>query len=103
MHRHASRRTFTHPRALSHTVVLPSLLAALAATSATSPASAQSSPLRADLVPPKTIKLDGIPKEWPSGLAAFEKSVKGKRGKPDLEARGAITYDASTIYVAADV
>jgi hypothetical protein len=89
-------------RALSH-IALPSLLAALAVTSATSTASAQVSALRADLVPPKTIKLDGLPKEWPSGLAAFGKSLKGKTGKPDIEARGAITYDASNIYVAADV
>ena len=93
------------PRALS-LITLPSLLAALAAfgvTSAASPASAQVTALRADLVPPKTIKVDGLPKEWPSGLAAFGKTVKGKAGKPDLEARGAITYDASTLYVAADV
>lgn len=92
-------------RALSH-ITLPSLIAALTAlavTSAASPASAQVSALRADLVPSKTIKLDGLPKEWPSGLATFGKAVKGKTGKLDLDARGAITYDASSIYVAADV
>jgi hypothetical protein len=90
------------PRVLSH-IALPSLLAALAATTAASPASAEGSSLRADLVAPKTIKLDGIPKEWPSGLAALGKTVKGKAGKPDIDARGAVTYDASTIYVAADI
>jgi hypothetical protein len=89
-------------KALSH-IALPTLLAALVATTASSPAEAQTTPLRADLVPPKTIKLDGLPKEWPSALVALGKTVKGKVGKPDLEARGAITYDASTIYVAADV
>lgn len=90
------------PRLLAH-ITLPSLLAAFAAMTTATPASAQVSALRADLVPPKTIKLDGLPKEWPSGLASFGKAVKGKTGKPDLEARGAVTYDASAIYVAADI
>lgn len=79
------------------------LLAALVATTTASTASAEGTGLRADLVPPKAIKLDGVPKEWPSGLVALGKNVKGKAGKPDLEARGAITYDSSNIYVAADV
>lgn len=102
MSRSVSTRPAPALRSLSH-IALPSLLAALAVTAAPSTASAESSALRADLVPPKSVKLDGIPKEWPSGFAAFGQTVKGRTGKPDLDARGAITYDAASINVAADV
>ena len=70
---------------------------------AASPASAQALTLRADLVEAKTIKLDGVPKEWPSGLIGLTQAARGKPAKADLEARGAMAYDATSIYVAADV
>src|SRR5262249_20148547 len=60
-------------------------------------------PLRADLVEAKTIKLDGIPKEWPNNFLNLTYAVSGKAGKPDLDARGTIAYDATRILVAADV
>jgi hypothetical protein len=68
-----------------------------------SAAPADGTPLGADLLAPKAVKLDGIPKEWPSGLASLSRAVKGKPGKADLEARAAVAYDVSNIYVAADV
>lgn len=78
--------------------------AALAAlTMASSPALAQGLTLRADLVEAKAIKLDGVPKEWPSGLVGLGQAARGKPAKPDLEARGAVAYDAASIYVAVDV
>src|SRR5262249_19015757 len=76
-------------------------LAALASLAA-SEALADGTPLRADLVEPKAIKLDGVPKEW-SSLVSLTNAVKGRVGKPDIEARAALAYDANNIYVAADV
>lgn len=72
-------------------------------TAAGASASADGTPLRADLLAPKTIKLDGLPKEWPNALSPLNKNAKGKPSKPDLEARAAIAYDNTNIYIAADV
>lgn len=83
-------------------LALSSLFAALLTTAAPE-AHAEGSALRADLVQAKAIKLDGVPKEWPSGLTALTRSVKGKPGKPDLEARAAVAYDGANLYIAADV
>jgi hypothetical protein len=76
-------------------VVLASLLAASAA-------GAEGQILRADLVEARSIKLDGIPKEW-SNFFALPYTLKGKSGKPDLEARAALAYDANSLFVAAEV
>lgn len=65
-------------------------------------ASAEGTSLRANLVEPRSIKLDGVPKEW-AALSSVGFAVKGRAGKPDLEARAGIAYDATSIYIAADV
>lgn len=79
------------------------MLAATALTSAASPALAEGIALKASMVAPKAIKLDGAPKEWPSGLVSVPRSVKGKVGKPDLEARAVVAYDSTNIYIGADI
>jgi hypothetical protein len=76
-------------------------LVALAALAAPAAAAAQTA-LRADLIEAKTIKLDGVPKEWTS-LSNLGVAVKGKPQKPDLEAKAGIAYDATTVFLAADV
>ncbi|WP_232379439.1 hypothetical protein [Polyangium fumosum] len=85
---------------------LGSALTALAvlagATFATSPAAAEGSAVRAALVETKSIKLDGVPKEWPS-LMALSYATKGQPSKADLEAKAALSYDATSIFVAVDV
>jgi hypothetical protein len=88
-----SRPTRTIRRALT-------ALAALAAASAPAAAHADTA-LRADLVDAKTLKMDGIPKEW--GLTALGNAVKGKPAKPDLEAKVGISYDNTNVFFAADV
>jgi hypothetical protein len=75
---------------------------AFALVLAPSIALAEGTSLRADLIDGKTIRLDGVPKEW-GGLVALGNTVKGRRGKPDIEATAAIAYDANNVYVAADV
>lgn len=76
--------------------------AALASVAAPRAASAEGTALRADLVEAKSIKLDGVPKEWAS-FVHLGYAVKGKAGKPDIEARASLAYDANNVYVAADV
>ena len=76
--------------------------AVLAASALAFPAAADGTPLKANLVESKSIKLDGVPKEW-DGFQSLSYSLKGKAAKPDLEARGAIAYDSNNIYIAADV
>jgi hypothetical protein len=78
--------------------------AAAALTFALAPrvASAEGTSLRANLVEAKSIKLDGVPKEW-SALSALGFAVKGRPTKADLEAHAGIAYDASNVYIAADV
>jgi hypothetical protein len=84
-------------------LLLPAVLAGLAASAALPcPAHAEGTALRADLVEAKSIKLDGVPKEW-SSLVTLSYTVKGHLGKPDLEARAALAYDANNLYIAADV
>lgn len=63
---------------------------------------AEGTALKADLVEAKSIKIDGVPKEW-SSLASLGYALKGKNGKPDIEARAGLAYDAQNLYVAADV
>lgn len=63
---------------------------------------AEGTSLRANLIEAKSIKLDGVPKEW-TALLAVGYAVKGRAGKPDLEARAAIAYDTNNVYIAADV
>ncbi len=65
-------------------------------------ASAEGTSLRANLVEPRSIKLDGVPKEW-SALSAVGFAVKGRAAKADLEARAGIAYDTNNVYIAADV
>lgn len=79
------------------------LTALLGAATLTAPAfaSAQTA-LRADLIEAKTLKLDGVPKEW-SALSSLSAAVKGKPQKADLEAKAAIAYDNTTLFLAADV
>jgi len=76
-------------------------LALVGAATLAPPAAAQSA-LRADLIEAKTIKLDGVPKEW-GALASLGTAVKGKPQKADLEAKAAIAYDNTTVFIAADV
>ncbi|MFO0759763.1 MAG: hypothetical protein U0359_24965 [Byssovorax sp.] len=67
-----------------------------------SPAQAEGTSLRATLVEPKSIKLDGIPKEW-SALSAMPYASKGRAGKPDAEGKAAVAYDAANVYVTAEL
>lgn len=77
--------------------------AALCATIALPcPARADGTVLRADLIDGKSIKLDGVPKEW-VGMVSLGYTLRGHLGKPDIEAHAAIAYDANDVYVAADV
>lgn len=80
--------------------------AALACTAgalcATQPANAAGTAIKAALVETSSIKLDGIPKEWPA-LMALGHTVKGAPSKTDLQAQASISYDGSNIFVAADV
>jgi hypothetical protein len=69
---------------------------------AAGPALAEGTALRADLIEAKSIKLDGVPKEWGS-LVTLGYTLRGRNGKPDIEARAGLAYDASNLYVAADV
>lgn len=75
--------------------------AGLALLTAPGAAGAQSA-FRADLIEAKSVKMDGIPKEW-GGLVTLGTAVKGKPQKPDLEAKAGIAYDNTNLFVAADV
>lgn len=77
------------------------VLAAASFLALASPARADSS-IRADLVDAKSIKLDGIPKEW-AALTSLSTSVKGSAKKPDLDAKVGLAYDDKSLFVAADV
>ncbi|AUX45278.1 hypothetical protein SOCE26_067590 [Sorangium cellulosum] len=82
---------------------LAALASAALAVAASSPALAAGAPLAAPLVDAKTIKLDGVPKEWPVAFSSLGHKVKGKPGKADLAAQAAIAYDDARVYVVADV
>jgi hypothetical protein len=86
------------PRRLRRALTSIAGLVLLAAPAA---ASAQSA-LRADLIEAKTLKMDGVPKEW-GGLTSLSVAVKGKPQKPDLEAKAGIAYDNTNLFLAADV
>lgn len=67
-------------------------------------ARSEAPPLRLDLVGPKAIRLDGLPREWPSALAPLDKAIRGSRApEADLSARAALAYDDTNLYVAFDV
>jgi hypothetical protein len=83
----------------SHTLAT---LAAATLTALAGVARADGTPIRAPLIDAKTIKFDGIPKEW-GALMNLGHTVKGRAGSPDLEAKAVLTYDATNLYVAADV
>ena len=57
--------------------------------------------IRPDLVKAGEIKLDGIPREWPSAMTNLGKTLSGSAG-PDLGMRGAIAYDETNLYVGAE-
>jgi hypothetical protein len=86
----------------SPTIALLAPLAALLVTSVTSPTRAEGTALRASLVEPKAIKLDGLAKEW-SSLSPLSHAVKGRAGKPDAEGRAALSYDVNNVYLAAEL
>jgi hypothetical protein len=86
--------------------LLPRAAATLAAgvlLLSASDARAEGTSLRADLVDASTIKLDGLPKEWSSGMVALAYAVRGKTSKSDLDARALVAYDQTSVFVAADV
>jgi hypothetical protein len=83
---------------LAPVVRTAALVAALLASSATGAA-----PLRASLVEAKALKLDGIPKEWPTAGVALTHAVRGAAPKSDLSATGFLAYDQTRIFVGADV
>lgn len=90
---------------MRRTPLLPIALAvpvAVASLSCPTDLRAEGTALKADLIEAKSIKLDGVPKEWAS-LTSLGYAVKGKGGKPDIEARAGLAYDATNLYVAADV
>jgi hypothetical protein len=89
------------PRLLRHTALGAALVAGLVSASAR--AYAEGASLRADLVGPKDVKLDGVPKEWPEALAPLSYALKGRATSKDLEARATLAYDDARLYVAADV
>jgi Ca2+-transporting ATPase len=57
--------------------------------------------IRPEMVKPGEIKLDGVPREWPSAMTQLGKIVSGKPG-PELGMRGAIVYDETNLYVGAE-
>ncbi len=63
---------------------------------------APASPFRIDRVE-KAPALDGVPGEWARELVRLGASVKGAASAADLSAKGAISYDDKSIYVAVDV
>lgn len=83
------------PRALS-------TFAGIALLAAATPAAGAATAFRASLVQAKSIKMDGVPKEW-DALTALGTAVKGTPKKPDLEAKAGIAYDTTNIFLAADV
>ena len=77
-------------------------LAALAVLALPSVSLADGTTLRADLVEGKSIKVDGVLKEW-GALVNLGYTLKGKPVKGDLQASAALAYDAKNLYVGADV
>lgn len=80
------------------------LLLALAPTLLLTTEAQADTPLRLDLVAPRSIRLDGIPREWPSPLKPVTTILQGSRpAESDLRATAAIAYDDTNLYVALDV
>ena len=78
--------------------------ALLGALAASVEARAEGTSLRADLIDATTLKIDGLPKEWPSPLVGLRYGAGGaKVPKRDLDARALLAYDATHLFVAADV
>lgn len=83
-------------------IALLAPVAALLVSLHTTPAHAEGTALRASLLEPKAIKLDGLLKEW-APLSGMPYALKGRASKPDAEGRAAVAYDAANLYVAAEV
>lgn len=79
------------------TLIVPVALVAVSAD-----VQAAGTTLKADLVEGKPIKLDGLPKEW-APLSPLSYTLRGRLGRPDLEARAGLAYDSTYLYVAVDV
>ncbi|HSN99944.1 MAG TPA: hypothetical protein VLS89_16730, partial [Candidatus Nanopelagicales bacterium] len=60
--------------------LLASAVIALASSTFAPRADAATS-LRANLIDPRIVKLDGIPKEWPGSMVRLGQAVKGHAGK----------------------
>jgi P-type Ca2+ transporter type 2C len=58
--------------------------------------------IRLDLVQPREIKIDGVPREWPSAMVDLGKVIQGSP-RSDLGMRGALAYDDENLYVAAEI
>lgn len=84
------------------TSILLKVLASCASFAVTGAALAEGTVIRADLIEAKSLKLDGLVKEWNS-LVDVSYTLKGKLARSDIEARAGVAYDANNLYVAADV
>jgi hypothetical protein len=66
-------------------------------------AGAEAATLRASLLDAKTLRLDGIPKEWPTAGVALTHALRGAAPKSDLQATAFLAYDRASVFVGADV
>jgi hypothetical protein len=80
----------------------PPLLALAAALVFTHAATADGVAIRPDMMKPGEIKLDGVPREWPSAMTQLGKVIAGSPSQ-DLGMRGAIAYDETNLYVGAEL
>ena len=88
-------------RLRSQTVKLGGVLFALLVLLLASSARADGIAIRPDVLKPGEIKLDGIPREWPSAMTQLGKVITGSPGA-DLGMRGSIAYDDTHVYVGAE-
>ncbi|HEY3594275.1 MAG TPA: HAD-IC family P-type ATPase, partial [Polyangiaceae bacterium] len=65
-------------------------------------ASADGIAIRPDMVQPGEIKIDGITREWSTGMTQLGKTLEGSPS-PNLGMRGAFAYDETNLYVAAEL
>lgn len=75
-------------------------------TTLASPAAADAAravAIRPVAVSAKTIRLDGVPKEWPMEAVPMASVLQGSPAKADLSAEGVIGYDETNLYVGVDV
>src|SRR5687767_3176273 len=75
--------------------------AALVAAGVTTEAAAR--PLEAVTLDPKKTRIDGLLREWPSGLDALGETVRGNAKDGDPAVRGAVGADTKNVYVAFEV